>query len=386
LKRFAIITTHPIQYNAPVFAMLAARAKIEVKIFYTWGKEVLKDKYDPGFGKIINWDIPLLEGYNYAFVENGAIEKGSHHFKGIDNPHLIDEIEAWKADAVLVYGWSFKSHLKVMRHFKGKLPVYFRGDSTLLNSNNFFKGFIRKNFLRWVYSFVNKAFYVGTYNKQYFLAAGLKKNNLIFAPHAIDNYRFYIQSNAGVELSKKIREEFKIEESAIVFLYAGKLDANKNIISLIQAFLALNHPQAHLLIAGDGEKKKSLIELAGTNKAIHFLPFQNQQNMPILYGACDVFVLPSINETWGLSINEAMACQKAIIASKGCAASIDLVNEGVNGYLFDTGIDGMLEAVLKKCCDAGKNSLKIMGGKSFEHIQSWNYLHICTAIENEIIG
>jgi hypothetical protein len=50
-KNLAIIITHPIQYYAPVFQLLAKRCNL--KVFYTWGEEVLKDKFDPGFGKII---------------------------------------------------------------------------------------------------------------------------------------------------------------------------------------------------------------------------------------------------------------------------------------------------------------------------------------------
>ena len=71
-KRLAIITTHPIQYNAPMFALLSTRGKVQVKVFYTWGESVLKDKYDPGFGKNISWDIPLLDGYDYCFIKNVA--------------------------------------------------------------------------------------------------------------------------------------------------------------------------------------------------------------------------------------------------------------------------------------------------------------------------
>ena len=171
-KRVAIITTHPIQYNAPLFELLTQRGVIEIKVFYTWGKSVLENKFDPGFGKIINWDIDLLKGYNYAFIHNVSTKPGSHHFNGIDNPTLIKEIETWTADAILVYGWSFKSHLKCLRYFKGKLPVFFRGDSTLLDKRYTFKSLLRSIFLNWVYSHVEIAFYVGLSNFDYFKKYG----------------------------------------------------------------------------------------------------------------------------------------------------------------------------------------------------------------------
>ena len=131
MRNLAIITSHPIQYNAPLFKLISERKKIKIKVFYTW--EQSKEKvFDEKFGKEINWDIPLLEGYDYTFVKNISKKPNSGSFKGVINPTLNKEIENWKADAILVFGWNHHSHFKAMRYFKGKIPVYFRGDSTLL--------------------------------------------------------------------------------------------------------------------------------------------------------------------------------------------------------------------------------------------------------------
>ncbi len=132
VKRLAIITTHPIQYNAPFFRALAQSGKVALNVFYTWDKGS-GQKHDPGFGQKIEWDIPLLEGYEYTFVKNTAKKPGSHDFWGIQNPTLIDELKDYQPDAILVYGWSFCSHLQAICYFKGKVPVWFRGDSTLLD-------------------------------------------------------------------------------------------------------------------------------------------------------------------------------------------------------------------------------------------------------------
>ena len=181
-KKIAIITTHPIQYNAPLFKLLQTRGLIDIKVFYTWGESVLKNKFDPGFGKVIDWDIPLLQGYEYEFLENISSNPGSHYFKGIINPFIIRNIKSFKPDAVLVYGWSFHSHLKVMSHFKNKIPVLFRGDSNLLDEKHFLKGIIRKYILRWVYGKTDYAIYVGKNNYEYFLYAGMKKERLSKKP------------------------------------------------------------------------------------------------------------------------------------------------------------------------------------------------------------
>src|SRR5690606_37765332 len=121
-KKIAIVSTHPIQYNAPWFRLLAKEFNVDLNVFYTWSQSEKGSKFDPGFGKSITWDIPLLDGYNYKFIKNTSKEPGSHHFTGISNPTLIKEIEQWKPDAILVIGWSFKSHLACLRYFKKKVP------------------------------------------------------------------------------------------------------------------------------------------------------------------------------------------------------------------------------------------------------------------------
>ena len=120
MYKIAIVTSHPIQYNAPWFRLLAASGRIRPKVFYTWGEAGHGSKYDPDFKREIEWNIPLLEGYDYTFVKNIAKVPGSHHFKGLINPTLNDEIMQWQPDAVLVFGWNFHSHLRCLRFFHHK--------------------------------------------------------------------------------------------------------------------------------------------------------------------------------------------------------------------------------------------------------------------------
>ncbi len=359
--------------------MLAERGVLDVTVFYTWGSNVMEKKFDPGFGKNIEWDIPLLEGYSYCFVENIAKNKGSHHFKGIDNPSLIRQIIDWRPDAVMIYGWNFKSHLAAMRFFKNRIPVLFRGDSVSIHHKGI-KKIIRNWWLSRIYRNIDKALYTGKYNRQYFTEAGIKEDQLVYVPHAIDNKRFStaVKENAN-EIAAK-RKTLGINENDIVFLYAGKLDTNKNVQLLASVFHRLKLPASHLLIAGNGSDETVLKKTYAGNATIHFLPFQNQSHMPILYGVCDVFVLPSLTETWGLALNEAMACSKAIVASSGCGAAIDLIENGKNGYIFKSNDEASLENVLHKI-SGEQNRLQEMGRYSLQQIAGWSFEKDCEAIE-----
>jgi len=385
LKKLAIITSHPIQYNAPVFKLLAERKNIWIKVFYTWGEKVLENKYDPGFKRIVQWDIPLLEGYEYEMVENISKDPGSHHFNGIINSNLINKIETWNPDSILILGWSYQSHLKSIRYFSGKRTLFFWGDSNLLDgSGNFIKNIFRKIFLKWLYSKIDIAFYVGQATKKYYIKYGVKNDRLLFVPHAIENSRF--SNAAGIDFRKKLN----IPTSNILFLFAGKFENKKNPLLLLEAFTKINSENIELLFVGNGpiedELKNQVHDLSDIIKRrIHFMDFQNQSQMPDVYKACDVFVLPSKGpgETWGLAINEAMASSKPVLISDKCGAAEDLVQNGINGYTFESNnIQSMISKM--ELVITQKDQLEIMGKQSYAIIQDWSFEMICMAIENAV--
>lgn len=383
--RLAIITTHPIQYYAPLFKLLHQYKKLEIKVFYTWGENGSATKFDPGFGRSIKWDVPLLEGYDFQFEKNTAKNPGSHGFWGIKNPELIKNIKAWKADALLVFGWAYKSHLQTLIYFKNKIPIFFRGDSTLLDKKNSYKNSIKTVLLKLVYSRVDHAFFVGTNNKAYFKYYGLQEKQLTFAPHTIDNERF---AKDRLAEATALRTKLGVASTDILILFTGKFIPKKNVTLLIQGFELLNQQNTHLLLVGNGpleEGLKAEKSMLKTASRIHFLDFQNQSVLPIIYQSCDLFCLPSSNnETWGLAVNEAMACGKAVLVSDKVGCAVDLVAEGKNGLVFQSENVADLAQKLKKLCQ-DKLLLKDFGVASSEIIRSWNLLTTAEVMLEKIL-
>jgi len=369
--RLAIITTHPIQYYAPIFRLLHEQFQIEIKVFYTWGK-LAQDKYDPGFNKNINWDIPLLEDYPYEWIPNTSNDPGSHHFKGIINPDLVQMIAAYKPNAILIYGWAYHSHLKAIRHFKNKIPVLFRGDSTLLDQQPGIKRFARSVLLKWIYKHIDHSFYVGSNSKAYFKKHGLKETQLTFAPHAIDNQRFALSQPDEI---KQLRQKLQLKDDDVLLLFAGKFEDKKDPLLLLNAFIKLNNAKAKLLFVGNGELEQQLKHEARGLTNIHFMGFQNQSYMPVIYQACNIFCLSSKGpgESWGLTVNEAMACGKAILVSDKAGCAIDLVKPGVNGYIFKAGSSVDLQNKLAYLADKTIFELKNMGDASAKIIENWSF-------------
>ena len=374
VKKIAIISSHPIQYNAPLFALMAKDPEIDLMVFYTWGEAALGPKYDPDFDKEIEWDIPLLDGYNYTFLKNTAKEPGSHHFKGIINPTLNKEIEEWCPDVVWVWGWAFDSHLKAMLYFNGKVPVWFRGDSTLIDEP---KGFslrktARRIFLTWVYKHIDKAFYVGTHNKAYFKAHGLKENQLVYAPHAIDNERFADSSGKFEEDAKLWRTQLGIDELSKVLLFVGKFEPKKNPFFFSELIEKSEKEGIVGIMVGNGSLEYELKKNAPRN--LFFLPFQNQSKMPVIYRMADALILPSNGpgETWGLVINEALASGILVFASDKSGGAIDLLEKSnVLNELTD-------ESIILRLFESKKET--VVSSK----INSHSYKAIIESIKNTI--
>lgn len=385
-KRLAIITTHPIQYNAPLFKLLAERKNITLKVFYTFSQSQKGEQYDSGFGKVIKWDIPLLEGYDYEFIDNIAKKPGTYHFKGIDCPELIGKLKAFQPDSILVFGWNFKSNLKVLRYFKGKVPLWFRGDSTLLDETNGVKTLLRRLALRWVYGHVDKAFYVGNANKAYFLKHGFKDSELVYAPHAIDNDRFADNNEKQFQVqAEKWRHESGIQPDDLVVLFAGKFEAKKQPDFLLEAVIQANDKRIKpikLVLVGNGPLEAKLKERAKFFDFVTFIPFQNQSKMPEVYRLGDVYCLPSKGpgETWGLAVNEAMASGRPVIVSDKVGCAEDLVNDST-GWVFPF---DQPEILIKLLIGLEKDQLNVMRVRAESYIENWSFERLVKSFEEEL--
>jgi glycosyltransferase involved in cell wall biosynthesis len=256
-----------------------------------------------------------------------------------------------------------------MLQFKGRAPVFFRGDSTLLNPMPRWRTAIRRRVLRWVYRHIDVAIAVGASNRDYYLWCGVPPERIAFAPHCIDNSRFSTSDADAPAL--EWRRRLGIADDDIVFLFAGKLIPEKDPLLLVDAFLAMHTP-ARLLIVGDGTLEAGVRARTAGNSRVVFLPFENQRAMPVVYRLADAVVLPSRSETWGLAINEAMASGRAVIAGSSVGAARDLIQPGVNGWVFESGQRPALAATLERAARAGTTALRRMGNAGRALITAWS--------------
>ena len=314
MKRLAILSTHPIQYNSPLFRMLDSDENVQLKVFFS--KAFQQGRYDPEFQAIIDWDTPVLEGFSYEFFDEEA-----SHFNG----NLTNQILRFRPHVVLVYGWNFPGHFAVMRNLHGTIPVWFRGDSTMLNHQNLVRKSLRKLALRFVYKHIDLAFHVGIANREYFLKGGLSQHQLRLAPHAVDNDFFSSNHLERMKNARAKRKEMSISDNAFVFMFVGKLDPIKQPLALIEAFNTLAEKvseEVHLILVGTGKLQPEVEAMQSESKSVHAVGFKNQSEMPMWYRMANALCLPSTTETWGLCVNEAIAsnnCKLMLSNRVGCS-------------------------------------------------------------------
>ncbi|MCP1315211.1 glycosyltransferase family 1 protein [Halomonas sp. 707D7] len=145
-----------------------------------------------------------------------------------------------------------------------------------------------------------------------------------------------------------LRARWQVGEHQPVALYAGRLAAEKNLALLIETFQAMRdvRPDMAQVIVGDGPAREQL------QKALpeaHFTGFLDQPSLARHYASADLFVFPSLSETWGNVITEAMASGLAVVAFRH-AASAELINSGDNGINLDPGdATGFQQAAAELC-------------------------------------
>ncbi len=370
--RLAIVETHPIQYKAPLFRMLAAHPGLDPVVLYAMIPDA--EQQGTGFDVPFAWDVPLLDGYRYEVLENRAQHPALNRFGGCDTPGIHEWLKKNQPDAVLVNGWVVKTCLQTLWACKRLgIPCLVRGEANLLRPRAAWKHVLHRLLVRRYDAWLA----IGSANRDFYRFHRCPEDRIFFAPYAVDNDFFAAQAEARLTRRHALRESFSVPPDAVVFLFVGKLVAKKRPADLLNAMARLPadlRPRAHALFAGDGPLRGECERLAREQGlSATFAGFLNQSRLPDAYAAADVLVLPSdAGETWGLVVNEAMASGRPAAGSRSAGCCADLVVEGETGQSFDCAdvpaLAGILAGYLRDPALAA-----VQGRNAARHIQSYGY-------------
>lgn len=371
-NRIAIVATHPIQYYAPWYRHIQRTTGWTVRVFYLWDFGV-RAQVDPVFGQPILWDVPLLDGYDYEFVPNISARPGTSHPFGLWNPSLGRRLRAYAPDAVLLQAYNYASIFRLLMTWRASdAPLLFRGDSHRLLPRRGPLADVKRQVVRTIFGRFAGCLYVGAANRRYFEYHGVPAERLYFAPHAVDNARFMAHRELVECDAASWRASLGVPAENRVVMFAGKLEPNKRPVDLLHAFVAAKVPRASLLFVGSGPLEAELRARAAGHSDVYFAPFQNQSVMPRTYAAGDIFVLPSVSETWGLAVNEAQCVGTPVIVSSHVGCAEDLVVHRENGLIFPAGDVAALASALRDALSDDAR-LRQWGLAGRAHVAAYSY-------------
>ena len=374
--KIAIVSTHPIQYHIPWFQKLAGEKQLDLKVYYALIPN--EQQQGVGFGVPFSWDIPLLEGYKWEAIPNKRKSPSLAGFFSSSAPAIYSLLEKDRPDVVIITGWQSLPLLEALwASSRLGIPRIVRGESNALRKRPWLARLLHRALLSRFDAFLA----IGDANRDFYLQYGIAPERIFTAGYFVDNRRFEDQHRQVKEDRIHLRADWNIPEQHTCYLFAGKLEPKKRIIDLLEALDRARqvNPALHLLVAGTGQLMKDAQELVKRRSLpVSFAGFLNQTEITRAYAAADCLVLPSdFGETWGLVVNEAMACGLPVIVSDRVGCGPDLVEEDRTGSVFPC---GDLSALANKLVDmADTKKLARLGREAKERVSRYS-------VENAVAG
>jgi glycosyltransferase involved in cell wall biosynthesis len=373
----AILLSHPVQYFSPIFKELAARREIELTVIYC-SLGGARAHFDSGFGRIVEWDLPLLDGYRHKLIPSFRPDKGGPF--GYFAPAIFREVRAERYDAVVVFGWSsLTCWLAFVKAAFERVPLMLYGDSNVIyeQDKTGLKSRLREFLLHALFRKTSAFLISGALNRRFYARHRVPAANCFDVPFAIDNEFFGNSADEARRHRTALRARYGIAPDTLLILFSGKLAPHKRPQDILNAVARLQSefPRLGAAFVGDGELRASL------ERSIHelnlrrtsLLGFRNQSELPAVYAAADLLVLPSSTDNKPLVANEAMACGLPVIASDrtGVWGPGDLVRDQENGFVYRCGdADALCRAIRKLASDPELR--RRMGGRSREIIRDFS--------------
>jgi glycosyltransferase involved in cell wall biosynthesis len=358
--RVLLVASHPVQYASPVFREMARHPHLDITVAYC-SLQGAQLAHDAEFGMNVQWDVPLLDGYQWTQIPNRSLRPSLGRFWGLFNLGLWDLVRGGFFDAVfLLTGYVYASFWIALLAAKSRrIPVFFGTDATTIEpmSGPRWKRHIKSVVLPRVYALADVAIAASAATKTYLQTLGVPPERIAILPLVVDN-DWWLAQSAAVDRSA-VRAHWGIPPGAPVVLFCAKLQPWKRPLDLVQAFARADVAGAYLVIAGGGPLRSQVEEEAarlGLTPRTRFLGFVNQSALPEIYSAADLFVLPSQYDACPAVVCESMLCGTPAVISDEIRGRLDLVLPGETGFIFPCRDVDALARILRSAL-AGPESL-----------------------------
>jgi glycosyltransferase involved in cell wall biosynthesis len=371
--RVLAVSSHPIQYGAPVFRLMAQHPQVDFQVAFC-SLRGAEAGHDPEFGATVKWDVPLLDGYAWTHVPNRG--SGAESFFGLRNPGLWKLIRDGKFDAIISHVCYVRASFWIayLAARRCRTPFIFGTDASTIEPRDgrAWKHLFKR--LAWplVFRLASQVLTASSAGYDMMRALGIPEERISMTLDTVDN-DWWLAEVACAERAT-VRASWGVDSEEQVILFCGKLQPWKRPLDLLRAFAAAAIPGSTLVFAGHGALRSQLEAEAsalGVRSRVRFLGFVNQSQLPGVYKASDVMVIASGYEPFGLVVNEAMLCGCPVVASDKVGAVRDLVVPGKTGFVYRCGDVQALAGVLRQAL-GDPEQLSRVGSAALTRIEAWS--------------
>ncbi|MBI3696258.1 MAG: glycosyltransferase [Acidobacteria bacterium] len=366
--RVAVVNLVPTPYREPLYRSLSRTAGLSLRVFYIQSRDSLRG----WTGFTSSYESIKLTCLTPEFLYPVPLV-------GVLNRGLTPHLRRFSPHCLLIYGYSYLSQMQAMRWaIRNRVPYLLWADS---NSHRLGArgalGSFKQACLRYFCRHAAGVLSIGSLNEKFWSHYGVEPGRQFRSPLAVDNEYFATESEKWRREKAAQRRALGLPDGPLL-LYAGRFAPEKNLALLLRALTDCGRqggPALSLVLVGDGPEKprlNRLIRELGLSNVFQF-GFQPQSELPRFYGLADALVLPSLDEPWGLVVNEAMASQLPVLISRSTGCLPDLLEEGGNGFSFDEKDAGSVAACLLRFARLGEDERLRMGLQSARRIAEWSY-------------
>lgn len=367
--RVAIVANALAPYRIPLLNRLARLPNVRIRALLGEESERFREWKVTLTGSEFEWEI--MPGGVVPLRTKLADQTGLFF-----SPRLWKHLAQVRYDLVVAFGWTMpNSIMTALIRYTQRLPVVL-WDTSIPHPPGRLKKMMMPGVRRYFRIF-DGYLASSTLCAEYMVWNGAARERVILLPQAIDNEFFSTRARAAHRERDVLKRELGLEGRSIA-LYVGQFTERKGMFPLLEAFrsVASANPSAALLLVGNGPLKETILsqrDAYGLRDRIVIHDFVQKTDLPRYYAAADLFVLPSFYDTYGVVINEAMACGLPVVTTDRVGAAHDLVQEGVNGMVVPAGdvsaLAGAIERILRDTSlglALGKHSQRIIAGWTVE--------------------
>jgi 1,2-diacylglycerol 3-alpha-glucosyltransferase len=361
-RRVVIITEIISPYRIPVFNALSQHDGIDLRVIFL-------SETDPTQRQWLVYKDEIR--FPYQVLPFWRKRSGRHSL--LLNWGVEAALRRASPDFIVCGGYNYVASWQSMSWARrNRVPFTLWAESTArdFRSSHALIESLKLRFLRGCDGFVVPGKSAVAYLKKY----GVGEEMIFTAPNAVDTHFFS-------QRAEVIRREAAAHRQALglpvrFFLFTGRLVLEKGVFDLLDAYETLApsvRNEIGLVFVGDGTTRSPLEERANAINpgSIQFAGFAQRESLPAYYALADALVFPTHTDTWGLVVNEAMACGLPVISSDAAGCVADLVEDEWNGRVISAGDIGQLASAMDEL--AGDAALRsFMGQRSRERIQRYS--------------